>query len=248
MRTCESSRRETRRDLRAVDVQPLRRDVDVDAALAVRHRQPRLGPEERLILGADLVDALDAHVTGRVGVAVTDHDVAHDVRSIVLAVAVAARRLLGMQVGELGGALHVGDGLEQLVLDDDALRRATRLLRMLGGDECDRLAVIEDAVDREHGLVGELEPVRLQTGHVVVRQHGVHAGHRHRLGDVDRPDARVRVRAPQRVTPEHPGNDQIARIRERARDLRRRIDTRHELPIFPTCNCRGAVRVIRLRA
>ena len=30
---------------------------------------------------------------------------------------------------------------------------------MLGRDERDRLAVVEDAVDREHRLVGELEPV-----------------------------------------------------------------------------------------
>ena len=44
---------EARRDLRAVDVQPLRRDVDVDAALAVGHREPRLGAEERLVLDAD---------------------------------------------------------------------------------------------------------------------------------------------------------------------------------------------------
>ena len=41
---------ETRRDLVPVDVQPLRRDVDVDAALAVRDRDARLGAEERLVL------------------------------------------------------------------------------------------------------------------------------------------------------------------------------------------------------
>ena len=51
---------EARRDLVAVDVQPLRRDVDVDAALAVRDGEPRLRAEERLILDADVVDARDA--------------------------------------------------------------------------------------------------------------------------------------------------------------------------------------------
>ena len=66
-----------------------------------------------------------------------------------------------MQVGLLGRALHVGDRLERLVLDADPLGRAPRLLGMLGGDERDRLAVVEDAVDREHRLVGELEPVGL---------------------------------------------------------------------------------------
>ena len=50
---------EARRDLVAVDVQPLRGDVDVDAALAVRDGQARLGPEERLVLDAELVRSLD---------------------------------------------------------------------------------------------------------------------------------------------------------------------------------------------
>ena len=57
----------------------------------------------------------------------------------------------------------------------------------------------------------------------------MHAGHRHRLGDVDRADARVRVRAAQRVAPEHPGHDQVARVRELALHLRRRVGPRHEL-------------------
>ena len=51
---------EARRDLAAVDVQPLRGDVDVDAALAVGHREPGLGAEERLVLAAELVGAGDA--------------------------------------------------------------------------------------------------------------------------------------------------------------------------------------------
>ena len=48
---------EARRDLVAVDVQPLRRDVDVDAALAVGDGQARFRAEEGLILDADVVDA-----------------------------------------------------------------------------------------------------------------------------------------------------------------------------------------------
>ena len=46
---------------------------------------------------------------------------------------------------------------------------------MLGGDDRDRLAEVEDAVDREHRLIGELEPVGLLPGHVLVREHRVHA-------------------------------------------------------------------------
>ncbi len=220
---------EARRDLGPVDMQPLRRDVDVDAALAVGYREPRLGPEERLILAADLVHATDGDVALRVDVSVANLDVAHDVRARVVEVAMAPRRSLGMQIFELGRALHVGDRLERLVLDDDAFGSAARLLRVLGGDEGDRLAVVEDTVDRQHGLVLELEPVRLLPGHVVVCEHRVHPRHRNRLRDVERDDARVRVRAAQRVAPEHPRDDQVARVGKLALHLRRRVDPRNEL-------------------
>ena len=220
---------EAGRDLRPVDVQPLRRDVDVDAAFAVGDGEAGLGAEERLILDADVVHALDRDVGRRVGVAVADHHVPHDVRPVVLAVAVTTRRLLGMEVGQLRRALHVGDRIERLVLDDDPLGGAACLLRMLGRHQRHRFAVVEDAVDREHRLIRELEPVRLLPGHVVVRQHRVHAGHRHGLRDVDRDDARVRVRAAQRVPPEHARGDQVARIRELALHLRWRIDARDEV-------------------
>ena len=103
---------------------------------------------------------------------------ADDVRARVVAVAVAHRRPVGVERLLLGRALRVDDRLERLVLDDDRLGRAARLLGMLGRDERDRLAVVADAVDREHRLVGELEPVGLAAGHVVVREHGVDAGHR----------------------------------------------------------------------
>ena len=62
IRTCSGSSAEAGRDLVAIDVQPLRRDVDVDAAFAVRDRDARLRPEERLILLADVVHAFDGDV------------------------------------------------------------------------------------------------------------------------------------------------------------------------------------------
>ena len=47
---------------------------------------------------------------------------------------------------------------------DDRLERTPRLLRVLGSDDDDRLADVAHAVDREHRLVGELEPVDLRPG------------------------------------------------------------------------------------
>ncbi len=220
---------ETRRDLVAVDVQPLRRDVDVDAALAVGDREPGLGAEEGLILDPELVDARDGHVAARVRVAVADHEVADDVRPRVVEVAVAVRPALVVDRLLLHGAFHVDHGLERLVVDLDPLRGSPRLLGMLGGDNGDRLAEVAHLLEREHRLVGELEAVALLSGNVRVRQHGVHARRRQRLAQVDRENACVRVRAAQRVAPEHPGGREVARVRELARRLRDPVDAHDAL-------------------
>ena len=162
IRTC--SGRSPSGALGPVDVQPLRRDVDVDAALAVRDGEGQLGPEERLVLDPELVRAGDDDLAARLGIAVTDHDVADDVRARVVAVAVPHRRPVGVEQLLLERALHVDDGLERLVLDDDRAECLPCLLRVLGADDRHGLADVAHAVDREHGLVGELEPVDLPPG------------------------------------------------------------------------------------
>jgi hypothetical protein len=198
--------------------------VDVDAALAVRHGQARLGAQERLILDPQLVDAGDGDHSLGVRIAVADDHVPQDVRPRVVAIAMAVRpgpvvnRLL------LRRTLEVDDRLQLVVGDADPLRCAAGLLRMLGGDDRDRLAEVAHAVEGEHGLVGELEPVALLPGHVLVRQHRVHTGHRQRPGTVELQDSRVRVRAAERVAPEHARRVEVARVRELAGRLRDRVD------------------------
>ena len=142
-------------------------------------------------------------------------------------VAVRVRPGIRMQRLRLGRALRVGDRDERLVVDDDQRGGAPCLLRMLRGDERDRLAEVADAVDREHGLVEELEPVRLATRHVGVREHRVHACDAERARQVDRAHPRVRVRAAKRVAPEHPGRLQVAGVRELAGGLRHAVDAAH---------------------
>ena len=214
---------EAGRDLVAVDVEPLRRDVDVDPALAVRDRDAGLRAEEGLVLLAELVVAGDGDVARGVGVAPPDRQRANDVRASVLAVAVALDRPVDVQRLHLGRALRVDDRLERLVLDANGRGRAARLLGLLGCHDRDRLAEVAHPVDREDRLIRELEPVQLLPGNVLVRQHRVHAGHADRLGHVDLEDASVRVRAPDRVPPEHVGGLEVARVRELARDLRDRV-------------------------
>ena len=162
------------------------------------------------------------------GIAVADDHVPDDVRPRVVAVAVTHRRPVGVERLLLGRPLGVGDELERLVLDAHLLGGAARLLRVLGGDERDRLAVVAHAVDREHRLVGELEPVALRARDVLVREHRVDAGHRQRLRDVDLDDPRMRVRAPHRVAPEHPGRPEVAGVGELALRLRRPVGARDD--------------------
>ena len=215
---------EAGRDLVAVDVQPLRGDVDVDTTLAVGHGKARFGPEERLILDPELVDAADRDVALRVGVAVPDADRAQDVRPRILAEAVAGSRVPVVDRRLLGRALGVDDRLQRLVRDHDLLGGAARLLRVLGRDDGDGLAEVANAVDREHRLVGELEPIGLGARDVGMREHGMDAGHRQRLRDVDLDDAGVRVGAAHGVTPEHPGRDEVACVGELSGHLRDRVD------------------------
>ena len=214
---------EAGRDLIAVHVKPLRRDMDVDAALAVGDGDARLRAEERLVLLADVVSALHDDLAESVGIPAPDDHRAHDVRARIVPVPVPHRGSIRVERLHLRRALRIGDGLERLVLDANRRRRAACLLGLVGGDDCDGLAVVTDPVDREHRLVGEVEAVRLLPGDVLVRQRGVDARHRERLGDVDGENPRVHMRAADGAAPEHSGCVEVARVGELAGDLRHGI-------------------------
>ena len=220
---------QARRDLVAVDVQPLGGDVDVHASFPVRDTEPGLGPEERLILHAELVDARHGHVPLRLGITVADDEVADDVRPRVVAVAVPHRGPVRVEGLRLEGLLGIDDRLERLVLDQDPVGRATGLLGVLGGHDRHRLAEVAHAVEREHGLVRELEAVAPLAGDVVAREHRVHAGHGDRFADVEREDPGVRVRAPDGDAPEHSGCVEVACVGELAGHLGDAVGAQHDL-------------------
>ena len=83
MRTRSCGEAEARRDLTAVDVQPLGRDVQVDPAFAGGHGEARLRAEKRLILDPDLVLAADHDVGWSVRVTLTDPYVPDQVAALV---------------------------------------------------------------------------------------------------------------------------------------------------------------------
>ena len=74
---------------------------------------------------------------------------------------------------------------------------------MVGGHERDRFAPIAHHVECKHRLVLDLETVELASGHVLMCEDRVNAGHRARFRNVDGEDPGVWVRAPHRRTPEH---------------------------------------------
>ena len=67
-------------------------------------------------------------------------------------------------------------------------------------------------------------------GKKTIQAVGAEAGHRERLRDVDRADQGVGVRAPQRVAPEHPRGEEVARVGELAGDLGDGVDAADAFP------------------
>ena len=193
-------------DLVAVDVQPLGGHEEVDAAVLGRHREPGLGAEERLVLHPDLVLAGDHDLGGRVRVAVLDVDVPQQVAGRV--------QRLGVE-----GVLGIGDRRQRLEVDLDLRGGAARGLGVVGGDDRDRLALVAHLVPGEDRLVGDLEPVGLAAGDVLVGEDRVHAGDGERGRDVELADAGARVGAAEGGAPQHPVGPQVGRVGELALDL-----------------------------
>ena len=203
------------RDLDLVEVQPLRRDVEVDAAVEVRDGQARLRTEEGWILDAHLEVGLDHDVgplASRIGVPVPDPNVAHQVPARVDEAVVAVE-------GDLG----IDDRRQLLVLHDDLVERTTGYLRVVSGDDRDRFALVAHLVEGEHRLISHLHAVRLHAWDVVVGEHCGDSGHGQRVGRVEAEDASPRVRAAQRGAPQGPAQVQIGRVGEIAGDLERAV-------------------------
>ena len=203
---------QARRDLIAIDVQPLRRDVQRDAAVAVGDREAALRTERGLVLHRDLVLALDDDLGGRSRIPVDDAYFFDDVAAPMQLRCVAAE-----------GRDRIGDQRQGLVVDPDGPYRRACLLRVLGRDDGDGLADEADDVLGQRGLVGVLEPEEQAAGHVGVRQDGGDARHRLRGRDVDGHDARVRMRRSKGLAVQHPLGVKVAGVGELTRDFRHAI-------------------------
>ena len=200
----------------------MRRDVEVDAAVAVGDGEPRLGTEERRVLCPDLEVRLDDDVGSParlVRVTVADAHVAHEVAAGMHGTAVAGE-------GELG----VHDGLQFLVHHDDLVEGATGDLGMVGGDDGHGLALVADLVEGEHGLIGDLHAVRLLAGDVLVGEHRGHTRDRQRPRRVQAEDAGAWEGAAQRGAPQRAGQMEVGGVGEVAGDLERAVGPRRRIP------------------
>ncbi|GAA3232564.1 hypothetical protein GCM10020256_47980 [Streptomyces thermocoprophilus] len=115
--------------------------VQLDAAVGAGHGEAGLGADGCGVLAADAVQALDDDLADGLRVAVTQRDVPDQV-------AVGVQRL------RLEGLFGVGDGVEDVVLDDDGRCGHPRGVGVVGGDGGDGLAVVAYDVGGEDGPVG----------------------------------------------------------------------------------------------
>ncbi len=158
----------------------------------------RLGPEEGLVLNAELVGAAYCHRAASIGVAVHDALSAKIIAARVKWVGVRSeRRVDGREDGQ------------RLVVDLDRPHGSPRRLRRLRRDQGNRLPVVAHTVDSEHRLVRQDAADELLARNVVGGQDGVHARHACGCAGVDRNNPGGRVRAPQRCAVEHPVDAQV---------------------------------------
>jgi hypothetical protein len=111
------------------------------------------------------------------------------------------------------------DGIEHrsefLVVDVDRVQRLRRLSPRPRRDGRDWIARVQRAVEREHGLVADLRPVRPVRAHVVGKQHDAAVRHGRR---VDPADPRVGVRRAQDPGMQDPRQLDVLRVPDAAPD------------------------------
>ncbi|BFO16673.1 hypothetical protein SHKM778_30610 [Streptomyces sp. KM77-8] len=123
------------------------------------------------------------------------------------------------RVGGEGGQL-IGDERQFAVLDPDPGGGPAGGLRVVGGDDGDRFAVVADLAVGEDGGVLDLQAVVLHVRRqIVVRHHGVDAGGGEGLTGVDRHDLGVGDGGAQNVAPQHVLVPHVGGVRELAGDL-----------------------------
>ena len=114
---------------------------------------------------------------------------------------------------------------KHLVFDADLCNRPPCRGEILRGNGNDRLSDIANLVARHHRLIAHEDAKSILAGDIGGGDDPLDARYRCRVGDVDRYDARMRVRASQHLHMQHVWQHHVAGIAQRAGHLGRRIDT-----------------------
>ena len=184
------------RQRRAVDVRRLRRHVELQPPhrVEVRHAAARLERRGMTALEPDaLLDPLRARrQRARGAVLVADLPV-EDVVRLRLAIR-PQQHLVGLR------RERIGDDRQRRVVDLHRFGAVGGRRARLGEHGGDFLVLEEHLADREHHLLVEpvegRQPAEAGGLEILAGDHGLDAGHLHRLADVDVLDLGVRVRAP----------------------------------------------------
>ena len=188
-------------DLLVIDVDPLARGPQIDAALTVRNRQAGLGAEGCLVLGPHLVRALDDEFAARFPVSAADVHLFEDRTSS-------------------NGFFRIGEGPEGLVFDHDRAHSPARRLPVVRRNERDRLTPIADGAVAQHRLVLMLLAEVGPAWYVFLGEHGAYPCHRQCRCYIQPGDPGVAVRASQGRRPQHPVRVQVRCVGEVAYHLR----------------------------
>jgi len=202
---------QARHHLFLVDVDVLAGGEEIDTTVTVGDRQTGLGPQWRLILHADLVEALDDHRATRPLLATSDpHPPEH----------------LTCGIGDFG----VDEGLEHLVLHLDRCRGAAGRVLVLGGDNGHGLPPESNDLTGQHGLVGMLETKVGPTRDLGGRQDGMDPTYGQSRGHFDRDYSCMGMWATCGCAPEHLVGFEVLGVLELALELGDAIGTQRRGP------------------
>ena len=125
------------------------------------------------------------------------------------------------------GLVGVQVGGQLLVRDVDEVERGVGRVLVHRGDRCHAVAHVPHTIHTKRVLVGRPRNDPVRRGHVTAGHGGVDTLQRLGPGRVDGHDARVRVRAPEDLAVEQPGEPDVVGVAGPARGLGQPVDLPH---------------------
>ena len=238
-----------RRGLGPVGVGDLRADIHGQLGMvgivAGRHADAALWLHEHVVVGGRPILTLHDDVClgkSPIDVAMPDFDVLQQVAGLVL--------FVDQRGIWLSGLLGAGHHRQRFVFGLNERQGFPCNLRRVSRDDGHRVTQVADLVVAQRRPVLDDQPMPVAAGHVLVRQHGVHAGQCRCAAGVNGKNPGVRILGAQRGPVEHAGEDIVIGELGRACDffhgVRPRVGTTDDAQRFNSLNVDGRQRLTRL--